>query len=220
MTTQALRPPLPPHLQPTTKTTSTAKSSHLSATANDKPVSSRASSQSRLTKSWHTPRNEDYASDKATTTLIRRVLCTTSNPGDQKSVQRPVEDLLPPLTSSNDVDLQLYAIIAIIIKEFVNAWYSKITADHVFVEEVVQIIAHCTRALEQRLRRIDLQELILDEVPALCTSHIQGRDLTQALSVLELNQNKPTSVRTSSASHPSTRLILDMSIMFLILIPH
>lgn len=174
MTTQGLRIPLPSHLQPTAKTASTAKSSHLSATANSTPTSSRASSHSRLAKPRQSPRNQDYASEKATVALIRRVLCSSPNYSDQKSLQRPIEELLPPLTSSNDVDLQLYAIIAIIIKDFVNSWYSKITADHVFVEEVVQVIAHCTRALEQRLRRIDLQELILDEIPALCASHIQG----------------------------------------------
>lgn len=174
MTGQALRPPLPPHLQPATKTSSTAKSSHLSATAHSSPAPSRASSQSRLSKPWLSARHEDHTSDKATTALIRRVLCTNPTSSDPKGQQRPIEEFLPPLTSSNDVDLQLYAVIAIIIKDFVGSWYSKITTDHGFVEEVVQIIAHCTRALEERLRHIDLQELLLDEIPALCASHIQG----------------------------------------------
>jgi hypothetical protein len=78
------------------------------------------------------------------------------------------------LTSSNEVDLQLYAFIAIIIREFVQVWYAKITPDPYFVEEVVRTIAHCTRALEQRFRKVDLESLLLDELPDLLETHVQG----------------------------------------------
>ncbi|CZT51761.1 related to MSS51 protein [Rhynchosporium secalis] len=92
----------------------------------------------------------DPVSDRATLFLIRRTLC--SQLGEKgRNTPAPIDQLLPPLTSSNDVDLQLYALISIIIREFVQTWYTKITPDQVFVEEVVKIIAHCTRALEQRL---------------------------------------------------------------------
>lgn len=86
----------------------------------------------------------------------------------------PVDELLPPLTSSNEVDLQLYAIIAVILKEFVYTWYAKITPDHVFVDQVIQTIAHCTRSLEQRLRKVDLESLLLDEIPQLIDAHLEG----------------------------------------------
>lgn len=125
--------------------------------------------------------NGDVASNKAAAAFIRRTLCAhhvSSNilaGGEKgKTSQKPLDELLPPLTSSNEVDLQLYAIISVIIKEFVNAWYAKITPDHVFVDEVIQIIAHCTRALEQRLRQVDLEALILDEAPRLVEDHIEG----------------------------------------------
>ena len=72
------------------------------------------------------------------------------------------------------MDLQIYAFIAIIIREFVQTWYSKITPDQVFVEEVVKIIAHCTRALEQRLRNVDLEGLLFDELPELLGVHVHG----------------------------------------------
>jgi hypothetical protein len=72
------------------------------------------------------------------------------------------------------VDLQLYAIIAIIVKELVYSWYGKITPDQGFVEEVVNIIAHCTRALEGRLRTVDLEGLVFDEIPELVESHVVG----------------------------------------------
>lgn len=75
------------------------------------------------------------------------------------------------------MDLQLYALISIIIKDFVQSWYSKITPDHEFVDEVIHIIAHCTRGLEQRLRRIDVETLLLDEVPGLLNAHTRGQSL-------------------------------------------
>ena len=72
------------------------------------------------------------------------------------------------------MDLQLYALIAVIIQQYISPWYGRITPDHEFVEEITQIIAHCTRALEQRLREVDLETLLLDEIPALFNAHIIG----------------------------------------------
>jgi hypothetical protein len=115
----------------------------------------------------------DPLSDKATTFLIRRILCP-QQPDKAKSTPAPIEDLLPPLTSRNDVDLQLYALIAIILREYVQNWYAKITPDETFVAEIVQIIAHITRALEQRLRKVDLESLLFDELPELLDRHITG----------------------------------------------
>lgn len=124
-------------------------------------------------------RSVDTTSDKATAAFIRRVLCSQNvllgNGERGRNTPRPIEEVLPPLTSSNEVDLQLYGIIAVIIKEFVQTWYSKITFDHVFVDEITQIIAHFTRALEQRFRNVDLEALILDEIPQLLEDHLNGR---------------------------------------------
>jgi hypothetical protein len=118
-------------------------------------------------------------SDKATAAFIRRTLCShdvlLGNGEKGRNTPRPIEEVLPPLTSSNEVDVQLYGIIAVIIKDFVQTWYSKITPDHVFVNEVLQTIAHCTRALEQRLRKVDLEALLLDEIPELVEAHLSGK---------------------------------------------
>ena len=70
------------------------------------------------------------------------------------------------------MDYQLYALVAIIVKEFIYSWYSKITSDQIFVNELLQVVAHCTRALEQRLRQVDVAQLVLDEIPALLEAHI------------------------------------------------
>jgi hypothetical protein len=120
-------------------------------------------------------------SGQSTEALIRRVLCPLSRGG--LSEIRPLDQLLPPLTSSNEVDLQLYAIVAIVMRDFVYSWYAKITPDQSFVEEVIRIVAHCTRDLEQRLRRIDLELLLLHEIPDLVVSHINGKQSLYTLTV-------------------------------------
>lgn len=117
----------------------------------------------------------DFLSDRATAAFIRRVLCSQQLSDKERTTPPPIEELLPPLTSRNDVDLQLYALIAVILREYVQAWYSKITPDEAFVDEIVQIIAHCTRALEQRLRKVDLESLLFDELPDLLDKHIVGK---------------------------------------------
>ncbi|KAI8634530.1 PXA domain-containing protein [Xylariaceae sp. FL1651] len=143
-------------------------------------ASSRPSDPTRITSSSQThrhparPTSSDFLSDKATAALIRRILCAHHLADRGRSSPVPIHDLLPPLTSRNDVDLQLYALISIIIREFVQNWYSKITPDDTFVAEIVQIIAHCTRALEQRLRKVDLESLLFDELPELLAAHVRA----------------------------------------------
>lgn len=165
-------------LQPNLKAASTAQHSQLSAVANSTPTVSRAASPAPHRRPpKQEPPNNDYLSEKSTQSLIRRILVSDSH-GSDRATPGPIEGILPPLTSSNEVDVQLYAIISVVIKDFVQPWYTKITPDHAFVEEIVQIIAHCTRAIEQRLRQIDLADLALNEIPAILQQHVQGRTLT------------------------------------------
>ncbi|KAL9099048.1 MAG: hypothetical protein Q9163_005392 [Psora crenata] len=160
----------PPTLQPCPKAIPTFSSASTSESA--APQLSRPSSQSRHSSPIRLTAPADV-SEKATSALIRRVLCPHAHSSTDKD--RPIDELLPPLTSNNDVDLQLYAIVAIVVKDLVHSWYGKITPDQGFVEEVVKTIAHCTRALESRLRCVDLEALMLNEIPVLVERHIYGR---------------------------------------------
>ncbi|KAI8153284.1 hypothetical protein K4K49_001015 [Colletotrichum sp. SAR 10_70] len=136
----------------------------------------------------------DFLSDRATAAFIRRVLCSQQLSDKERTTPPPIEELLPPLTSRNDVDLQLYALIAVILREYVQAWYSKITPDEAFVDEIVQIIAHCTRALEQRLRKVDLESLLFDELPDLLDKHIVDSKTPDALTGLDEAQPVKTPI--------------------------
>jgi hypothetical protein len=152
--------------------TSSAFQSHHHYQQQQQPV--RAVSRAALRKSAPDAESADPYNDKNTVALIRRVLCPEASSSYGSNTPRPLQELLPPLTSSNEIDLQRYALLAIIIKEFVYSWYAKITTDHVFIDEVLQLIAHCTRALEQRLRQVDVNQLALDEIPGLLEAHIVG----------------------------------------------
>ena len=168
--------PLRPGLQPVSHLKSgptTSSSRPIALPSSGQPPLTRPSS--RLRTQRPTPARDDTVDatgDKATTALIRRVLYPQSSSGHGAASPHPPDELLPPLTSSNDVDRQLYAILAIIMKEFVYSWYSKITPDQALVNEVLQVVAHCTRALEQRIRQVDVTQLALDEIPALVDAHI------------------------------------------------
>ncbi|KAI1752921.1 PXA domain-containing protein [Xylaria castorea] len=159
----------------------TAADARYSISASSSPSPSPSSStQPGVTPSSQThrrparPASSEFLSDKATAALIRRTLCARHPADRERSSPTPIQDLLPPLTSRNDVDLQLYALISIILREYVQNWYSKITPDETFVAEIVQVIAHCTRALEQRLRKVDLESLLFDELPELLATHVRA----------------------------------------------
>lgn len=128
----------------------------------------------------------DEKSDLVTSAFVRRILCPShlQHESEKNELQgTAVADLLPPLTSSNEIDLQLYAFIALIIKECVQSWYTRFSPDQIFVDEIVHIIAHCTRGLEERARKTDLEVLILDDIPALLDAHLYAHRTALAASL-------------------------------------
>jgi hypothetical protein len=175
MKASALREPEGAVQSPSTQT---SMSTNLGATGIESHAQLRGAGTATATATEPLNHQPDTTSDRATSAFVRRTLCSQNvllgNGEKGRTTPRPIEDVLPPLTSSNEVDLQLYGIISVIIKEFVQTWYSKITPDHVFVNEVLQIIAHCTRALEQRLRKVDLEAVLLDEIPELLEAHLSS----------------------------------------------
>ncbi|KAI1113216.1 PXA domain-containing protein [Nemania sp. NC0429] len=163
----SLSPPLSPLLSP-------SPSSHSPSPSPSPPSPPNATSSSQARRHPTRSASREFLSDKATAALIRRTLCARHLADRGRNSPSPIQDLLPPLTSRNDVDLQLYALISIVLREFVQNWYNKITPDETFVAEIVQVIAHCTRGLEQRLRKVDLESLLFDELPELLATHVRA----------------------------------------------
>ena len=213
---------LPSHLLPRPKAAATSSSTtSLSALGVTTPTqASRASSRSRQTPTSQPAASSNDTPDEATAALIRRVLVPYGVHGGTSDA-KSIDELLPPLTSSNAIDLQLYAIIAIVIKEFVSSWYGKITPDHSFVEEVVRIIAHCSRALEQRARTLDLESFIFDEIPELIEGHVTGTQVKDLPTWFVLTTGLTRSAfRSSNSSLRSPPLITETRHLYHALIPH
>ncbi|KAI5853373.1 PXA domain-containing protein [Tricharina praecox] len=112
------------------------------------------------------PPDDTVLTDLRTLALIRRVLCTHSPP------TRALDELLPALTSSAETDVELYALVAIVARDYVFSWYAALSNDSAFGLEVVALIAHLTRGVEERVRKLDLEGLLLDEVPAVVEAHV------------------------------------------------
>lgn len=99
--------------------------------------------------------------------LIKKIFYPTSQCNDCK-------DALPALTSSSEVDLQLYALIGLLFKLFVHGWYQRLTDDQEFLDEIVDITAHITRTIETRIRHVDLTQLLLDDIPLVLNDHLEA----------------------------------------------
>ncbi|KAI4723690.1 hypothetical protein E4T48_00264 [Aureobasidium sp. EXF-10727] len=176
-------------------------------TKSNTSVGSNNPNRPRQVRSKSSKKLDSIYSDEATIAFIKRTLCAQQLTGPEgsraRNISKPLSELLPPLTTSNQVDLQLYALISIIIKDFVQAWYSKITPDQEFTDQVVHIIAHCTRALEQRMRDVDLEALVLDELPELIDVHVTAYRTAYSGSYTSLLVANPRDVYHAINPHPA-----------------
>lgn len=81
-------------------------------------------------------------------------------------------DSLPSLSSSANVDTQLYALIGLLFKSFINRWYNNITDDQKLIADVLKLISHLIKEIEIRLKRLNILSLLLDDVPYLLDNHL------------------------------------------------
>ena len=88
----------------------------------------------------------------------------------------PVEVDLPPLLLSSAAALELndelYDFIALALRAFVNAWWTKITRyDKELLPQITRILTVVIRNLESRLLAADLSPLVFRDLPTLLTQH-------------------------------------------------
>ncbi|KAA8899916.1 hypothetical protein TRICI_006286 [Trichomonascus ciferrii] len=80
---------------------------------------------------------------------------------------------LPRPTESDRVNKEFYALLGLILRQFVSSWYSKITEDGKFVYEIVKTVSGVVGRLEDRALSLDLDTIILDDLPYMLDAHIQ-----------------------------------------------
>ena len=83
---------------------------------------------------------------------------------------------LPALTSSTNVDMELYAFIGLLLQQFVFSWYSRISFDQngEFSNELIGVVAHMTRNIQQRIRAVDWGILLFDKLPIIFMRHMNA----------------------------------------------
>lgn len=80
---------------------------------------------------------------------------------------------LPRLSESDKVNKEFYALLGLILRQFVASWYSRITEDSALIYEIVKTVSGVVGRLEDRVLALDLDNVILDDLPYLLDAHIQ-----------------------------------------------
>lgn len=117
--------------------------------------------------------------DASSATLYRRVLFPNA-------LEPPPRILSTPGTEQ--LDDQLYNLLALICRGFITPWFGKITRDRSFFLEVTWIASHVFRKLEEKLAGSDEQEpidvvrFLLESIPGVLERHI--RDYRRAREML------------------------------------
>lgn len=82
-------------------------------------------------------------------------------------------DRLPTLSSSDEVNIEIYALFGLICRQFIQTWYYKIVDDPAFIYDISGVLAHVVKQLEERLGTIDMFGFLLDEIPLILDEHIK-----------------------------------------------
>ncbi|EKM83685.1 hypothetical protein AGABI1DRAFT_103816 [Agaricus bisporus var. burnettii JB137-S8] len=95
-------------------------------------------------------------------------------------------DLPPLLTAQNvppDLQAELYDVLALALRAYVNPWWTKITRyDKELLPQITHIVTTVIRALEARTLALDLPPLLFHDAPIILTQHF--RDYRNAASKL------------------------------------
>lgn len=120
------------------------------------------------------------ASASAPTSAARTAPSSTSLPLHRRILYPPPLQPLRILHSASHstLDPLLLDLIALICREYIQSWYSRISPDRdrLFVTHVAAILIHLVQALEVRLAHVDLVELVVLDLPALLDRHVADWD--------------------------------------------
>lgn len=82
---------------------------------------------------------------------------------------------LPRLTESEKLNLQIYAFFALACRQFVSSWHTAIISDdNEFLSDLCGIVARLVHVLEERIQKLNLSDVLLDDIPYLLETHISN----------------------------------------------
>ncbi|KAG0199882.1 hypothetical protein BGX28_006907 [Mortierella sp. GBA30] len=70
-----------------------------------------------------------------------------------------------------DLDAEAYHFLALLVRDFIQTWYSSFSSDSQFVTSIVDIVIYIARELERRSQEVDWVELLLQDVPEVLRRH-------------------------------------------------
>ncbi|GJJ74185.1 hypothetical protein EMPS_06543 [Entomortierella parvispora] len=83
--------------------------------------------------------------------------------------REPVPQLLK--APHPDLDAEAYHFLALLVKDFINTWYSSFSSDPELVAAIVNVVHQIARELEKRSQQVDWVALLLQEVPEVLKAH-------------------------------------------------
>jgi hypothetical protein len=84
----------------------------------------------------------------------------------------PTPPLLQASSTSPALDAELYDLIALALRAYINPWWTRITRyDKQLIIELTRILSSVLRALETRARAVDLNPLVYHDLPTLLAQH-------------------------------------------------
>ena len=106
------------------------------------------------------------SSAHSTVSLTKRLLFPHLPPSS------PTPTLLQTSSSYPALDAELYDLIALVLRAYINPWWTRITRyDKQFLLELTRILTSVLRALEARALAVDLSSLIYHDLPTLLAQH-------------------------------------------------
>lgn len=113
-------------------------------------------------------------------------------------------DKLPSLCSSDEVNVELYALVGLVCRQFVLSWYYGIVDDPSFLSEIATLLAKSLRLLEERLVELDVYSMLLDEIPMILEMHVNDyRTVKQRYRSSILPKNTLETAFHSLRPHPA-----------------
>ncbi|KAJ2396357.1 hypothetical protein GGI23_003949 [Coemansia sp. RSA 2559] len=79
----------------------------------------------------------------------------------------------PFVTASVHVNASVSRLVSLILRDFVEEWYAKVTDDKEFLGEVSAQVLQLTNELERRCRRVDWVRFVLFELPEIIHLHVR-----------------------------------------------
>lgn len=87
--------------------------------------------------------------------------------------------VLPEVTGNLRADAEVYALVGLVVRQFVDSWHGKITEEREFLVQVAIAIGQVAQGLAKRCEKLEMDEVLLDGIPSVILTHIRDIELAR-----------------------------------------